>query len=129
MKIKELRELTNLTQKEFAKRYHIPKRTLENWEGGQRSPSETILYLLERVVMEDYNMKYVVVDDCITRRATIYEEVFSTEQEAILYAETEWSRLTDHDKADRDAFYVATCEIEDDGEIDWGKVDSIKEYK
>lgn len=56
MKIKELRELTNLTQKEFAKRYHIPKRTLENWEGGQRSPSETILYLLERAVKEDYKM-------------------------------------------------------------------------
>ena len=53
MTVKELRQITGLTQKAFAEKYHIPKRTLENWEGGQREASETILYLLERAVMED----------------------------------------------------------------------------
>lgn len=75
MKIKELRELTNLTQKEFAKRYHIPKRTLENWEGGQRSPSETILYLLERVVMEDYKMKAKM-----DKTTKLYKDVFGIKE-------------------------------------------------
>lgn len=53
MTVKELRQITGLTQKAFAEKYHIPKRTLENWEGGQREPSETILYLLKRAVTED----------------------------------------------------------------------------
>ena len=56
--VKELREMTGLSQKAFGKKYHIPTRTVENWEGGQRSPSETIVYLLERAVKEDYKMKY-----------------------------------------------------------------------
>jgi len=56
MTVKELRTMTGLTQKAFAEKYHIPKRTLENWEGGSRKPSETILYLLERAVKEDSKM-------------------------------------------------------------------------
>ena len=53
MTIKEMRTATGLTQKAFSEKYHIPKRTLENWEGGTRKPGETILYLLERAVRED----------------------------------------------------------------------------
>ncbi len=53
MTVKELRAATGLTQQKFAEKYHIPKRTLENWEGGSRKASETILYLLERAVKED----------------------------------------------------------------------------
>lgn len=53
MTVKEMRTATGLTQKAFAEKYHIPKRTLENWEGGQREANETILYLLERAVTED----------------------------------------------------------------------------
>ena len=54
MTIKELRQITGLSQKAFGEKYHIPKRSIENWEGGQRQVSETILYLLERAVKEDY---------------------------------------------------------------------------
>ena len=56
MTIKELRQITGLSQKAFGEKYHITKRSIENWEGGQRKPSETILYLLERAVKEDYKM-------------------------------------------------------------------------
>lgn len=129
MTIRELRKLTSLTQKAFSEKYHIPKRTLEDWEGGRRKPTDAFLYLLERVVMEDYSMKYVVIDDCTTKRASIFDETFQTEQEALQYAESEWSRLTDHDKNDRDAFYVATCSLGEDGEVDWDSIDPIKEYK
>ena len=55
MTIRELRNITGLSQGAFAEKYHIPRRTLENWEGGQRKPSDTILYLLDRVVREDFS--------------------------------------------------------------------------
>lgn len=54
MTVKELRTITGLSQRAFGKKYHIPTRTIEDWEGGRRRPSETILYLLERAVREDY---------------------------------------------------------------------------
>lgn len=58
MKIKELRKITGLTQAEFSQKYRIKKRTLENWEGGQRKTPETIEYLLERLIeLENYKEK------------------------------------------------------------------------
>ena len=54
MTIKELRQITGLSQRAFGEKYHIPTRTVENWESGSRKPNETIMYLLERAVREDY---------------------------------------------------------------------------
>ena len=129
MTIKELRQITGLSQKAFGEKYHIPKRSIENWEGGQRKPSETILYLLERVVREDYNMAYVLIDDCTSKKASIFDKVFKTEKEAIEMARAEWALLTDHDKYERDAYYVASCTLDDDGELDWESIEPIKEFK
>ena len=129
MTVKELRTLTGLSQAAFGKKYHIPKRSIENWEGGQRSPSETILYLLERAVMEDENMTYVLIDDCTSKAASVWDTKFQTRDEALKHAEAEWKALTDHDKARRDAYYVATCLLDEDGEVDWETVDPIKEFK
>ena len=55
MTIKELRNQTNLTQKEFAGKYHIPLQTLKQWESSQTSKSyrncpEYVLYLLSLVI-------------------------------------------------------------------------------
>lgn len=50
---KAIRQASGLTQAAFAERYGIPKRTVENWEGGQRNAPEYVLNLLERVVSED----------------------------------------------------------------------------
>ena len=47
MTIKELREATGMTQKAFAEYFHIPKRTIENWEGGQNKCPEYLLELME----------------------------------------------------------------------------------
>ena len=41
------------TQSEFAQRYNIPYRTIQNWESGLRKPPEYILELLEHKVQED----------------------------------------------------------------------------
>lgn len=54
MTIKELRELTGLSQSKFANKYHITLRQLQSWEQGFRNTPECILYLLERCVREDF---------------------------------------------------------------------------
>lgn len=55
-----IRKMSGLTQDGFAKRYGIPKRSIENWEAASdtayREPPEYLLRLLERVVKEDYKL-------------------------------------------------------------------------
>lgn len=53
MNIKELRIKLGDTQSEFAQRYNIPFRTIQNWEAGIRKPPEYILELLESRIMSD----------------------------------------------------------------------------
>ena len=57
MTIKELRNFTGLSQQAFSDKYKIPKRTIENWEGGKRNPPDYVVTLLERVVLEDCKVK------------------------------------------------------------------------
>ena len=44
--IKELRESTGMSRKEFSEHTGIPVRTLEDWEAGRRNPPEYIPRLL-----------------------------------------------------------------------------------
>ena len=53
MEIKELRMLSRLSQQAFSDKYKIPKRSIENWESGKRTPPEYVISLLERAVKED----------------------------------------------------------------------------
>ena len=53
MNIRELRLQLGDTQSEFAQRYNIPFRTIQNWEAGVRKPPEYITQLLEARVMAD----------------------------------------------------------------------------
>ena len=53
MDIREMRMRLGDTQSEFAARYNIPFRTIQNWETGLRKPPEYIVSLLERQVRED----------------------------------------------------------------------------
>ena len=46
LSIKELRELTGLSQSKFAKKYHLSVNTLRNWEQGTRPTPEWYLWLL-----------------------------------------------------------------------------------
>lgn len=62
MHIRELRALLGITQGEFAERYHIPFRTVQNWETGVRNPPEYVLNLLSnRVHSELINRKTSVL--------------------------------------------------------------------
>ena len=50
MDIREMRRRLGNTQSEFAARYNIPFRTVQNWETGTRKPPEYIVSLLEHRV-------------------------------------------------------------------------------
>ena len=50
MTIREMRNSLGTTQGEFATRYNIPFRTVQNWEAGVRNPPEYIKDLLENRV-------------------------------------------------------------------------------
>lgn len=52
--VKELRELTGLSQKKFGDLYGIPLRTIQSWESGEREAPEYVIRLLERAVKEDF---------------------------------------------------------------------------
>lgn len=61
MTIKEIRQLTNLTQQKFCDKYGIPLQTLRQWEQEHRSPPDYLVELLEFKVRED--LKNVQNDD------------------------------------------------------------------
>lgn len=54
MNIREIRELTGLSQRRFGAQYGIPYRTIQNWEAGINTPPEYVVKLLERAVREDF---------------------------------------------------------------------------
>ena len=55
MNIKDLRHKAGMTQKKFGEYLNIPKRTIENWDSGDRNPPiylvELIKYKLEKEKM------------------------------------------------------------------------------
>jgi transcriptional regulator with XRE-family HTH domain len=53
MNIRDMRKQLGDTQSEFAERYNIPFRTVQNWETGMRKPPEYILELLKARIKED----------------------------------------------------------------------------
>ena len=50
--IKEIRESTGMSRKDFSEHTGIPVRTLEDWEAGRRTPPEYIPRLIA------YQLKY-----------------------------------------------------------------------
>lgn len=53
MNIKEIRALTKLSQVNFANKYGIPRRTLEDWESGKHNPAPYVLDMLEKMVLDN----------------------------------------------------------------------------
>lgn len=53
MDLKKIREKTGMTQKEFGEYLDIPQRTIENWEGGKRTPPEYVINLINYKVNKE----------------------------------------------------------------------------
>ena len=48
--IKELRKRTGLSQMSFARKFNIPKRTIESWESGERKPPVYVIDFLSALI-------------------------------------------------------------------------------
>ena len=59
MDIREMRKQLGCTQSEFASRYNIPFRTVQNWETGLRKPPEYIVNLLNNQVLKDNTISII----------------------------------------------------------------------
>lgn len=71
MTIKDLRTMSGMTQQEFANYFEIPKRTIENWEGGQRKCPEYLEKLIEyKLIKEGYALKLVEYNEGESRILT-----------------------------------------------------------
>ena len=50
--IKELRQKNNLTQKEFADKYHVTYQAVSKWENGKNMPDSALI----KQISEDFNV-------------------------------------------------------------------------
>lgn len=72
MNIRDMRTQLGDTQSDFAKRYNIPFRTIQNWESGVRKPPEYIVELLEsRIATDLINRKTRVVPQYDPRKMNL----------------------------------------------------------
>lgn len=72
MTIKEMRQQFGDTQEEFAERYGIPFRTIQNWESKTRTPPEYVKTLLERRVRLDLlNRRMAKLPEYDTRKRSL----------------------------------------------------------
>lgn len=51
MKIKQLKELSGLNQKQFAQKFKIPVRTVQNWEAEITEPPAYIPRMIELIMI------------------------------------------------------------------------------
>ena len=80
MTIRELRTACGMTQKEFSELLGIPKRNIENWEGGQSQCPEYTRRLIEYFLKNErmFIMKYIIRD---TEAGNVID-AFATREEA-----------------------------------------------
>ena len=68
-----IRKLLGVSRAEFSRRYHIPVRTLEQWDKGVATPPVYVMELLERVVREDK------LKELVEEKNRIQREIEATE--------------------------------------------------
>lgn len=56
LRVRAVRKITGLKQKDFAEKYHIPLTTFTQWEQGLRECPVYVIELLEFKVNSDYQM-------------------------------------------------------------------------
>ena len=48
--VKELREASGLRQSDFARKFEIPLKSLQNWEAGWTSPPPYVLFMIKSIL-------------------------------------------------------------------------------
>lgn len=154
MTIKNLRTAAGMTQQQFSEYFNIPKRSIENWEGGQRKCPEYLLDLIyyklsqEEMLKEGFKMKKFEIREntievkrekditpyCSLEQQDQYPEIKETffDKESAIAALSKYrcrkDRMSGYWLVTE--FYVEENEYDEDG--DWcngGDVWAIAEYK
>ena len=117
MTVTEIRKRTGLSQAKFAKLYHIPKSSLENWEQNKRKAPPYLIELLERVV---------TYDSILTERfknTQAYPAILTYEDGQKIAVEfpdlgvaTSGTDDADALLSARECLWVCLCGLEEDGE-------------
>ena len=55
--IRDIRKYTQLSQRDFAKYFEIPVRTLQDWEQGKRTPPRYLITMMLRILRAEKNTK------------------------------------------------------------------------
>lgn len=106
-----IRKILDISRAEFSRRYHIPVRTLEQWDAGKATPPAYVIELLERVVREDKNMKYAVILSTRGREEVIFvgNKDDAVKMEGSLRKEC---RRKDPDGTELDCYTISEKELE-----------------
>lgn len=67
-RIRELRDLSGMTQKQFSEWFHIPISTLRKWEQGDASPAPYLVELIARTLPATFDS----MEKIIGRRQDVY---------------------------------------------------------
>lgn len=59
MFIKELRNRLGLTQNEFAERFGIPVRTVQQWEQGRQEPPSYVVELIKKTILLEEELEKI----------------------------------------------------------------------
>lgn len=118
MTIKELRKKSGLSQAKFSDRYGIPKRTIEDWEAGKRTPPQYVVDMLTYIVaQENVNHKAWCFYSYSEESAAGDYRLFKDRDEAIGYAKGIWASMTPYDRKTATEFWVAELPVEWDDDF------------
>lgn len=92
MTFKELRQVSGMTQKEFAEYFEIPKRSVENWDAEARKCPEYLLKLMEYKLTKEKEFVYLIYKDSMDDACTIIGYV-NTAEEAEKYCDEHNSKV------------------------------------
>ena len=123
--MKRIRSLTGMSQAAFSKAYGIPKRTIEEWETGKRNPPAYVLKMLERIVCEDYEIRFMAVDEG-ERESDV--RVFTTMAEANEWASDIWGHLTPKEQKERSVYVLEVHKDDLEDPDDWESFSTYRNH-
>ncbi len=91
--IKELRESTGMSRKEFSEHTGIPVRTLEDWEAGRRTPPEYIPRLLAYQIKftEKTKRNVSIIQDADGNKIVVINDIVFKGKKSIQWEDVECS--------------------------------------
>ncbi len=90
MTIKDIRKLYNMSQSEFARRFSIPVRTLQQWEQHKSEPSDALINCLYEIYVREHEQ---VAYEIMYMNQIIDEVVISTGRKFVLLIKKTRNRL------------------------------------